>query len=268
MAKPKALILTGYGINCDYETKFAFETAGGEAERVHINDLIENMKKLSDYQILAFPGGFSFGDDIASGRVLGNKFIYNLKDDLKRFVDDGKLVIGICNGFQVITKCGLITDEEIPLERQRATLSYNDSNRYEDRWVHLKSDTDKCVFTRGIEKMYVPVAHGEGKFFAADEVLENLKNNGQIVFRYAKADGELANGSYPENPNGAPFDIAGVCDTTGRAFGMMPHPERFLSFMNHPRWTAIKERLLREGKPVPEAGEGLAIFKNAVNYFE
>jgi len=268
MTKPKALVLTGYGINCDHETKFAFEAAGGEAERVHINDLIENMRKLSDYQILAFPGGFSYGDDIASGRVLGNKFISNLKDDLKRFVEDGKLVIGICNGFQVITKCGLITDDEKPLERQRATLTYNDSNRYEDRWVHLNAATENCVFTRGIDKMYLPVAHGEGKFFATDEVLQNLNDNGQIVLRYAKEDGSLADGSYPENPNGAPEDIAAVCDRTGRAFGMMPHPERFLSFINHPRWTAIKERLLREGKEIPEVGDGLAIFKNAVSYFE
>ncbi len=268
MTKPTALILTGYGINCDNETRFAFEKAGARAEQVHVNDLIEGLKKLSDYQILAFPGGFSYGDDIAAGRVLASKFITNLHEPMQRFLEDEKLVIGICNGFQVMVKCGLITAAETPLGGQTVTLTYNDSGRYEDRWVHLAATSPQCVFTKDIDTLYLPVAHGEGKFFAPDETLDALEKNGQVALRYTFADGHPANGSFPENPNGAPRDIAAVCDRTGRVFGMMPHPERFLSFTNHPRWTRMADRLRREGFPVPEEGAGLAIFKNAVCYFD
>lgn len=267
MTKPNVLVLTGYGINCDNETRYAFESAGAQAERVHVNDLIDGVKNLSDYQILAFPGGFSYGDDIAAGRVMANKFVTNLREDLKDFLAAEKLVIGICNGFQVIVKLGLISDlDDLPSE-QRVTLTYNDSDRYEDRWVHLESATDRCVFTQGIEKMYLPVAHGEGKFFAPDETLDVMEAAGQIVFRYAAPDGGPARGKFPANPNGSPRDIAAVCDRSGRVFGMMPHPERFLSFTNHPQWTAIADRLKREGKEIPTEGDGLRIFANAVKYF-
>ena len=267
MTKPKALILTGYGINCDNETRFAFEKAGAFAEQVHINDLIEGIHRLSDFQILVFPGGFSYGDDIAAGRVLANKFITNLREDLLRFLEEEKLVIGICNGFQVMAKCGLITvDERLP-GAQTVTLTYNDSGRFEDRWVHLEVEGERCVFLRGIDRLYLPVAHGEGKFFAPGEVLDLLEATGQVVLRYATGDGGRADGAYPQNPNGSPRDIAGVCDGSGRIFGLMPHPERFLAFENHPRWTALADRLRRDGRPLPEEGAGLAVFKNAVSYF-
>ena len=267
MAKPKALILTGYGINCDYETEFAFRLAGGESERVHINDLIDGHRKLTDYQILAFPGGFSFGDDIAAGRVFANKCRTNLGDELKRFVEGDKLAIGICNGFQVMIKCGLLPGGDPTKGEQAATLGFNDSGRFEDRWVHLKPVSDKCVFTQGIEALEVPVAHGEGKFIAPDEVIEGLWDRGQVVLQYANDEGGPASGSFPQNPNGSVDDIAGLCDASGRLFGLMPHPERYLSFTNHPHWTRIKDELRRAGKPIPEEGAGLNIFRNAVGYF-
>ena len=267
MAKPRTLVLTGYGINCDRETEAAFELAGAVAERVHVNDLIAGARRLSDYQLLAFPGGFSFGDDIASGKVLAVKTKVNLGEEIRRFIADGKLIIGICNGFQVMAKYGLLADRGGDCQTQRLTVTTNNSNRYEDRWVHLVGASKKCVWTRGIEKLYVPVAHGEGKFFTTPEILNSIECNDQVAFRYAADNWQPAGGSYPDNPNGSMNDIAGICDPEGRLFGMMPHPERFMRFTNHPRWTRIKEELERAGKPVPDEGEGMKIFRNGVSYF-
>ncbi|RJO74360.1 MAG: phosphoribosylformylglycinamidine synthase I [Myxococcales bacterium] len=267
MTAPNVLVLTGYGVNCDHETQHAFGLAGAKAERVHVNDLIDAPERLAAYQIIAFPGGFSFGDDIAAGRVLANKFATHLREPMRRFLDADKLVIGVCNGFQVMVKMGLITPEARLMESQATTLTYNDSNRYEDRWVWLKAETSPCVFTRGVDRLYVPVAHGEGKFYAPDAVLDRLEAQGQVALRYVAADGAPAGGAFPANPNGSPRDIAGVCDATGRVFGLMPHPERFLYFTNHPRWTAEADRLRRAGQPVPEEGLGRIVFQNAVAYF-
>ena len=267
MAKPRVLVLTGYGINCDGESETAFNLACGAAERVHINDLIAGAKKLGDYQILIFPGGFSFGDDVASGKVLALRAKANLGDEILRFIDDGKLILGVCNGFQVMAKFGLLADAGGDYRTQRVTLAVNDSNRYEDRWVYLKRVNDKCVWTKGVDRIYLPVAHGEGKFFAAPEILAALEKNNQVGYRYATEEFEPAQGTFPANPNGSLHDIAGLCDPSGRIYGMMPHPERFLHFTNHPRWTRIKDQLKREGKRAPEVGDGLQIFKNGVNYF-
>lgn len=254
---PRALILTGFGINCDRETAYAFERAGGEAERVHLNDLIDAPERLRDFQMLAVPGGFSFGDDIASGRVLANRMRYRLGDALRAFVDDGKLVIGICNGFQVLVKMGLLPGNGGGFT-QEVTLTHNDSARFEDRWVWLETDTaTPCVWVRDIDTVELPIRHGEGKFMAPPAVLERMRANGQIALRYAKRRGGPAKGSYPENPNGSDDDIAAVCDASGRVFGLMPHPEAFLDRTNHPRWT-------RES--LPEDGAGLRIFQNAVEY--
>lgn len=268
MAKPRVLVLTGYGVNCDWETRTAFEMAGAMSERVHINDLISGDKKLSDYQILAFPGGFSYGDDIASGKVLAVKSKVNLGDQVLQFIEDGKLIIGICNGFQVMAKYGLLADPDGDFRTQRVTVSFNDSGRFEDRWVYLAKTGDKCVWTRRVERIYLPVAHGEGKFFTDPERLLAIENSDQVVFRYATAEYLPAEVKYPENPNGSQNDIAGICDPSGRIFGMMPHPERFLHFTNHPRWTTIKEELRRKGESMPEQGDGFKIFQNGVAYFE
>ncbi|MDP3105239.1 MAG: phosphoribosylformylglycinamidine synthase I [Candidatus Methanoperedens sp.] len=254
---PKVLILTGYGINCDIETKHAFDLAGAQAERIHLTDLLDGSVKLSDYHILALPGGFSFGDDIASGKVLANMIKYNLGEQVQEFIEDGKLIIGICNGFQAMVKMGLLPAFGGDHSRQDVTLTFNDSGRFENRWVHMKSSPgSKCVFTRGIENIYLPVRHGEGKFVAKDpHVLEKLKKNHQIVFRYVDKDGNPA--GYPHNPNGSIDNIAAICDETGRVFGLMPHPEAFMHRTNHPAWT--REEL-------PEEGAGIAIFRNGVEY--
>jgi len=266
-AKPKALILTGYGINCDRETEFAFNQAGAKAERVHINDLIAGKRKLSDYQVLAVPGGFSYGDDLGSGKVLANKIRAHLRDEILGFVSGDRLVIGICNGFQVLVKSGLLP-RPTPELTQTVTLTFNLSGKYEDRWVWLSGRSDKCVFTTGIERIYLPIAHGEGRFFAEEKELSSLKKNDQIAFQYVDSRGKPARGNFPENPNGSVLDIAGICDPTGRIFGMMPHPERFLSFTSHPNWEREKELLSRQGKKLPEEGDGFRIFQNAVRYFK
>jgi phosphoribosylformylglycinamidine synthase len=260
MKKVRVLVLTGFGINCDYETEHAFRMVGAEAERVHLNDLIAEGEKLLTYQILALPGGFSFGDDIASGKVLANKFKFNLFKFLQKFIKAGHLIIGICNGFQVMVKLGLLPGFKKNYRQQRVTLTFNDSGKFENRWVYLKVNPNSpCVFTRGIEKIYLPVRHGEGKFIPQDEaVLKKLHQQNQVVVRYVDKEGKLANGRYPDNPNGAIDDIAGICDVTGRIFGLMPHPEAYLFKTNHPRWTREK---------VPAEGMGVQIFRNAVQYF-
>lgn len=256
--KPRALVLLAAGINRDKDAEDAFRLAGADAERVHINDIVDGKKRLKDYQILMLPGGFSFGDDIASGKVLANKLKYKLKDDLLEFIVDGKLVFGVCNGFQVMVKLGILPGFDGNYMRQDVTLTHNDSGKFEDRWVHLKINPgSKCVFTKGIEKIiHVPICHGEGKFIPRDDtVFDRLKGNGQIVVQYVDEDGEF--GPYPINPNGSVAHIAGICDETGRVFGMMPHPENYIVRTQHPNWTR---------KNLPEEGDGLAIFRNAVEY--
>lgn len=254
----EAIVLTGFGINCDHETAHAFERAGAAARRIHLNDLIEAPEALDRAQILAVPGGFSFGDDVASGRILANRMRYRLGAPLERFVKDRKLVIGICNGFQVLVKMGILPLFEGRMQ-QEVTLTHNDSGRYEDRWVHLQADpATPCVWLRGIHHLELPVRHGEGKFIVPNAgVLQQLQANGQIALRYADADGSPANGVYPRNPNGSMDDIAAICDPSGRIFGLMPHPEAFVDREHHPRWTR---------EVLPEEGAGLALFRNAVEY--
>jgi phosphoribosylformylglycinamidine synthase len=252
----KALVLAGYGINCEVETRVAFERAGADARIIHLGDLIESPEYLRSHHILAVPGGFSFGDDVASGRILANRLRYRLGEPLQEFIRDRKLLIGICNGFQVLVKMGLLPlfGDEFA---QETTLTHNDSGRFEDRWVRLAvQPATRCVWVRGISTLELPVRHGEGKFLTRTEsVLERLRAGGQIALRYSAADGTPAKGAYPANPNGSLDDIAGICDPSGRIFGLMPHPEAFLDGTNHPRWT--REGLLPEGA-------GLAIFRNGV----
>jgi len=241
MHKPKALILTGYGINCEEETAQCFNLAGGEAEIAHINDLIDGYKKLSDYQILAFPGGFSYGDDTGSGNALANKIKNNLADEVLNFAQDDNLIIGICNGFQVLVNLGLVPALEKNYNERSVALMHNKQPRFECRWIEVKNNSNKCVWTRGIETMHLPIAHGEGNFYTESAVLDQLKVNDQIVFQYIKPDGSSADGEFPFNPNGAMGDVAGICDESGRIFGLMPHPERFNSFVNEDGWNLKKE---------------------------
>lgn len=259
MATPRVLILRAPGTNCDQETAFAFDRAGGQSDVMHINRLLETPALADDYQILCIPGGFSFGDDIAAGRIFANQIRLHLRDAIWRFYEQGKLIIGICNGFQVLAKTGLIgVDEQTPEEK--ITLTWNDSLRFEDRWVDLACDATKCVFLKGIERMYLPIAHAEGKFVASSEAhLAKLKESGQLALRYQDpvAADPNANVPFPANPNGSQANVAGICDATGRVFGLMPHPERFIDPVQHPRWTRSPHR---------EFGDGFAIFRNAIEY--
>lgn len=267
--KPKILVLSGYGINCERETKQAFDFVGGDAEIVHVNDLINKEKSLEDYQILAFPGGFSYGDDTGSGNAMANKIRLNLWDELMKFVSSGKLIIGICNGFQILINLGLLPAINKGYGNRQASLTFNNSTRYECRWVHIKNNSSKCVFTKNIEKLHVPVAHGEGKFFASDDVLDYLEKNNQIVFTYSLPNNKPARGQFPFNPNGALKDIAGICDETGRILGMMPHPERAILASNSPDFQKIKEKYKREKQEISVYyHSAINIFKNAVDYIK
>lgn len=253
--KPRVLIVRAAGTNCDIETAFAFELAGAMAERIYIDD-IKN-KNLSDYQIIAFPGGFTYGDDISAGKILANEIKYKLRDKFLKFIEEEKLIIGICNGFQVLVKCGILPGFAGYFEEQSASLVTNDSERFEDRWVYLKIRSEGSIFTKGIKPIItLPVAHAEGKFVVKnDETLKNIQNH--IIFQYVDKNGEDA--GYPFNPNGSVLNIAGIADKTGRILGLMPHPERHISRLQHPNHT--RENL-------NEIGDGLHIFKNAVNYFK
>jgi len=259
MPQPHVLILRAPGTNCDAETAFAFHRAGAKTDILHVNRLLENTALLDRFQILCIPGGFSYGDDIAAGRILSCQMHHHLAGPLADFKADGKLILGICNGFQVLVKSGVLLDAD-PRRGPAATLTYNDSGRYEDRWVRLEAIPSRSVFLAGIQSVYLPVAHAEGKFVARDaETLRHLETNQQLVLRYVA---QSADGSgcvpYPDNPNGSMANVAGVCDATGRVLGLMPHPERHIDPTHHPRWTR------GEGRPM---GDGLQVFVNAVEYF-
>ena len=259
MKRPRVLVLTGYGINCERETAHAFNLPciGGDAELVHVSDLIAQPQQLDPFHILALPGGFAFGDDISAGIVLAAKLRYRLEEPLSKFLRDGKLVIGICNGFQALVRLGLLPSASGQPWRQEATLTANDSGKFEDRWVYLQvNPACPSPFVQGLEQCYLPVRHGEGKFVPRDaEVLSRLQVNQQIAARYCAPEGAAA--TYPWNPNGSVDDIAAVCDPSGRIFGLMPHPEAYVHRVQHPRWT-------RES--LPEEGAGLQIFRNAVSF--
>ncbi len=253
----QTLILRTAGTNCDRETAFAFELAGAETEKLHVNALRDSPELLADYEILVIPGGFSYGDDLGAGTVLANELCSLLRSGLEEFVESGRLVLGICNGFQVLVKTGLLPG--IDHWEQEATLTLNDSHKFEDRWTHLRAPRSRCVLVEDDEMLYLPVAHAEGKFVPANnDVLRRLRNNGQIVFQYTDAEGNTQAG-YPQNPNGAVEDIAGICDRSGRVLGMMPHPERHCLPIHHPRWT-------REG--LDEKGDGIVLFERAVEFVE
>lgn len=243
--KPRVLVLRAAGTNCDAETAYAFESVGAEATTLHVNRLREKPGLLRDFQVLALPGGFSYGDDVASGRILANELMSALRDELLAFVDRGGFAIGICNGFQVLVKSGLLP-RIAGQATQQATLTDNTSGHYTDRWVRVAGDASRCAWIPDDAEIELPVAHGEGRFAAAPEVLARLAGNGQIALRYTGG----------TNFNGSAADIAGVCDPTGRVFGLMPHPERFLRWENHPRWTREPRR--------PE-GDGVRFFRHAIS---
>ncbi len=256
MAAAKALVLRAAGTNCDRETEFALQQAGFEAERVHVNRLLEAPALLEEYQFLVFPGGFSYGDDVAAGKILANQMLHRLVEPLNQFVEGGKLVLGICNGFQVLIKSGLLPWGKVdPKEAHRdATLGWNDCGMFVDRWVHLSCDSGRCVFLPKGKIISLPIAHGEGKFVPrSDEVLNRLQQSDQVALRYVDASGQAT-----DNPNGSIDDIAGICDPTGRVLGLMPHPERFVQTTHHPQWT--REEITQ--------ADGRIFFQNAFDYLK
>ncbi|MFA6324732.1 MAG: phosphoribosylformylglycinamidine synthase I [Candidatus Paceibacterota bacterium] len=248
--KPKIIIMSGYGLNCEEETKFAFERVGGVADIVHINDLIKKPNSLLDYQILVFPGGFSYGDDTGSGKAYANKFKNHLMKELEEFLSHDTLTIGICNGFQIMTNLGVLP----------GALTHNKNGQYIDRWVDLKVE-GKSPWLNGIKNISLPIAHGEGKYLISLKEYKILKKNKQIAFTYTK--GEICKFQDLEmNPNGANYNIAGILGYGGRVLGMMPHPERAQFSHQTPLWQTNKAKIKKT-----DEGEGLILFKNAINYF-
>jgi len=285
MEKPKICVLRTDGTNCDRETAYAFNQTGGDVEIVHINSLkkgydpvTKRQISLHDYHILADPGGFSYDDYISAGKVLAQEMRQFLEEDMQKFIEDGKLMIGICNGFQVLIKSGLLPNLDGKME-QTATLTYNDSRNFECRWVRLAFPENGCVWTKGIEYLEIPVAHGEGKFDAPEEVVKELFEKKLVVCQYVDENGKPTQ-TFPDNPNASVKAIAGICDLTGRIFGLMPHPERFNYSHNHHLATLqkilsrdyvdksapwVQERLKLAGEYASE-GKGLQIFKNGIEY--
>ena len=264
----KAIVITGNGTNCEMEMAHACRLAGfDEVDIVHISELLCGTKRLDDYDFLNLPGGFLDGDDLGSAKAGANRILHasvaggrvRLFDQFLRFISAGKLILGVCNGFQLLVKLGMLPGLDGHYDRQTVTLTFNDSGRFEDRWVHLRVDpASPCIFTRGLRGIYLPVRHGEGKFVPQDEeILARLHGQNLITLQYSHEKSGEATLDYPANPNGAVDGIAGICNETGRIFGLMPHPEAYLHRTNHPRWT--REEL-------PEEGMGLALFRNAADF--
>ncbi|TGE09772.1 phosphoribosylformylglycinamidine synthase subunit PurQ [Hymenobacter fodinae] len=267
----RALILTGFGINCEEEFAAAYKLAGAEPTIVHLNQVLHGHISIHDYDILNFPGGFSFGDDLGSGVVLANKLRYRknaegrtLLDDIKQFIANGKFVMGICNGFQVLVKLGLLPNLSGNVTPE-VTLTHNASGRYEDRWVRLKvNPKSNSPFLKGIDSMEVPVRHGEGRLIIkGEETLAEIETRALNCLAYTDFDGSPTD-VYPHNPNGADLNCAGLTDTTGQVFGLMPHPEAFLSLYNHPDWARRK----RQNPGLSEEGDGLRLFRNIVEHVQ
>ncbi|HPR17966.1 MAG TPA: phosphoribosylformylglycinamidine synthase subunit PurQ [Candidatus Cloacimonadota bacterium] len=269
MKKVKALVVTGFGINCEEEMAAAYRLAGAEAVICHLNDVFAGKISIRDFDVLNFPGGFAFGDDLGSGKVLSNKMKFKkmpdgslFLDEIRKFLSEGKFILGVCNGFQFLVKMGLLPDVEGKWQ-QEVTLTRNNSAKFEDRWVWCKvNPNSKTPFLKGIDVLPLPVRHGEGKLIIGDEKIEKgILEKGLNCLSYCDAEGNVT-GEYPLNPNGADLNCAGLTNETGQVFGLMPHPEAFLSLYNHPNWGQLKRR----NPNVSEDGEGLKIFKNIVEY--
>lgn len=261
--KVRVLVITGFGLNCEWETSKAFNYCGALTEQVHLNDLLAGYCALKEFHILSFIGGFSFGDHLGAGTVFANRIKFRLRKELEKFVRDGKLIIGICNGFQILSRLGLVPAIDNSYFKQQVALAHNDSGVFRDDWVYLKANSDSpCVFTKGMGMVSLPIRHGEGKFVADEEILKRVEDQNLVVLRYCDPSGNT-NCGFPYNPNGSLNSIAGICDPYGRIFGLMPHPEAYLSPYNSPDW--VRKRL--ENK-LPEEGEGVPFFRNAVKFAE
>lgn len=274
MKAVNVLVLTGYGLNCDNETAYAFELAGALVKRVHINALSAGAVSLSDFQILVFGGGFSWGDDHGAGVIQAVRMKTSIGRDLFDFVEKGNLVMGICNGFQTLVNLGLLpgfylAGQDSENAKRSVAVTFNDCGNFRNQWVNMRvNSASPCIYTQGLTDLELPVRHGEGKFYTDSETLKRLTDNQQVALQYALPDGRPADQAFPYNPNGSIFDIAGICDPTGRIFGLMPHPEAYNHWTNHPDWPLLKEKLKRRGEPLPSGlTPGLQMLENGVNYF-
>jgi phosphoribosylformylglycinamidine synthase subunit PurQ / glutaminase len=259
------LIITGYGLNCEAESKYAWELAGARPELVHFNDLLEQPSRLTDFAALMFIGGFSYGDHMTSGHVFALRTRHRMSEALGQFIAQGKLIMGVCNGFQIMVKIGLLPGLHGDYFTQKLSIMQNDCGSFQNRWVHLRfEENTKCVFTRGIASIPLPVRHGEGKVFTLDkELLQRIEAADCVPCRYADSATGEPTMEYPLNPNGSLNAIAGICDPSGRVFGLMPHPEAYLYPENHPQWEVQKQR-----GTLPAQGLGLSLFLNAVDYLK
>ncbi len=267
----KSLVITGFGINCEEEMAAAYQLAGASAVIVHLNEILLGKLSIHDYDILNFPGGFSFGDDLASGKVVANKIKFKklpsgkvLLDEIKDFLEAGKFILGVCNGFQMLVRMGLLPNTNQQFE-QEATLSNNNSAKFEDRWVYCKvNNASKTPFLQDIDVIALPARHGEGKLIFMDDAMRaTVQKNNLNCLSYCTEDGEITS-DYPANPNGADMNCAGLISPSGQVLGLMPHPEAYLSLYNNPNWGQIK----RHTPDINESGEGLKIFKNIVNHID
>jgi phosphoribosylformylglycinamidine synthase subunit PurQ / glutaminase len=261
----KALIMSGYGINSEMETQEALARAGMGSDVVHINDLIAGEKSMADYRLLVFPGGFSYGDDTGAGNAYANRVRNNLWDELQEFMDGDNLVLGICNGFQILANLGLVPAFDRTYAREIALMP-NRGGRLECRFVTLKPANGN-LWTKGIERMFCPVSHGEGNFSCSKETLKKIKDKKMVAFTYCREDLSPAAGEYPYNPNGSVEDIAGITSANGRVLGLMPHPERAMEFTNLYDWPLLKEQARREGRALPDGSLNMQLFRNIVRYF-
>lgn len=244
----KALVLKTAGTNCDQETMHALRTCGAEPHLLHLREILKKKQEIFNYSILIIPGGFSYGDDVAAGKILANELKFNLREELRKFVSERRLVIGICNGFQVLVKTGLLPGGESWGFVQNTTLTQNDSGRFQCEWVGVSKVKSKAGWLKNLPVQFeLPIAHGEGKFVARDsKTLKEVEKNGQVLLRY-----------HPINPNGSEHSIAGICNPAGNVVGLMPHPERYVSSIQHPAWTSLKP-----GAKAP----GLLFWEGAVKY--
>jgi phosphoribosylformylglycinamidine synthase subunit PurQ / glutaminase len=261
----KALIMSGFGINSEMETREALSRAGMESDIVHINDLIDGEKQMGDYRLLVFPGGFSYGDDTGAGNAYANRVRNNLWRDVTEFIEGDNLVLGICNGFQILANLGLVPAFDRQFRRDIALMP-NRKGVLECRFVTLKPAADN-LWTKGIEQIWCPVAHGEGNFSCSKETLQRLQRQNMIAFRYCREDLNPANGEYPYNPNGSIGDIAGITSADGKILALMPHPERAMEFVDLYDWPLQKALMKRQQRPVPKASVNMQFFQNIVNYF-
>jgi len=267
MTAPRVCVLRAPGTNCDLETAYAFETSGATAESVHLHRLLDQPGLLHAYQILCVPGGFSYGDDVGAGVIGGMQLRFRLQDALQQFLERDTLILGICNGFQLVLKSGLLPDGAAGLARTEppdVTLTWNTNGRYTARWVHLRVTRSDCIFFQGMESLELPIAHAEGRIAVREPgVIEQLRTGRRVAAVYATPPGTAAVDEdgilpFPHNPNGSTANIAALCDPSGRILGMMPHPERYLFGTQHPQWTR---------RELAETGDGRRIFDNAVRYF-